>query len=102
MVDGYLKALEAKDKKTVFLLAENTLVPQQVGIETQLESDITQALSKIAAADIENAETREHELELARIGARGPVWVKVVEYAAIAVGWLLATAFGFKLFGGTG
>ena len=97
MVDAFLAALEKIDNKKIFLLAEGTMTPRQVGIETDLKPNVTQGLAKIKRKDIENAETREHEIKVAKIGARGPLWVKILEWG----GWIvLAILFGAKIVAG--
>jgi len=102
MVDAYLKALDNTAKKTIFLLADGTLSSQQVDIETGLEPNVTTALAKNAAGDHENAETRKHELDLARNAARGPIWVEVAKWVLIGAGWFLAAGFGIKVFSSGG
>ncbi len=101
MVDAYLAAQDNVSKEKVFLLADETVVPLQVGIETDLEPKVYTALSKIKRADIENEEKRAHDIRQAEINARGPIWAEVAKWLLGVAGWLLvAILFWLQKFGG--
>lgn len=97
MVDEFLEAIANFDKKTLFLIDEGVMTPQQVGIETDLEQEKTGVLVKAEIGDREIKEQREHELALARIEARGPIWVEAVKWVLLGAGWFLAAGFGIKV-----
>ena len=102
LVKEFLEAIENAEDKTVFALADGTMSPQDYEIQTDLEANKTQALSKVEKWERENKKTQEHQVRLAKINARGPVWVKITGYIAMGIGWLLAAVFGVKVFSGGG
>lgn len=102
LVDEFLEAVAKFDKKTLLLLDENVMTPQQVGIETDLEQEQTGVLVKAEIGDREIKEQREHELELARIEARGPIWVEGVKWVLLGAGWAAAVIVGLVKIGNGG
>lgn len=96
-VKEFLEAISKVEKKSLFLLAGGTMSPREVGIKTDLKPDAEKVLVNAEIGDRKIAEDREHELELARISALGPMWAVVAKYVAVFIGGLVLG--GLALFG---
>ena len=96
LVKEFQEAIDNVDDKTIFALADGTMMPQDYGIATELEKDKWQALSKVEKWERENKQPRDHEIRKAKIEARGPLWPKIAGYVAWAILVVLYLLLAFK------
>ena len=73
MIKAYQEAIAKADKGDVFMLSTGKVTPNDVGIETDLEYDISQTYAGFELGERQNKDTQAHEVKVARIGARGPM-----------------------------
>jgi hypothetical protein len=89
------KLLGEMDTPSLKLMDKGVMDGNEAGFETTLEPVMVQMLAEANIGDRQLAETRAHEIELATIQARGPIWVEVVKFAIAIVGTFLVTYLGF-------
>ena len=69
LIKGYMQSLKKTDKADVFALAGGKVKPQDVGIQTPLESDVTHAYAEFELGERESKGNRLYDVGKVAFGA---------------------------------
>jgi len=99
LIKAYQEALKKADKGDVFALSTGKVIPQDVGIQTDLKSDVTKTYAEFEYSEQQAQESRDHDLNVTDAQTSGLMDNEILRALLLIAGTIILTLLGVNVLG---